>query len=156
MKLFFLFLLLLVSCKATVQGTRLRIEMNAPQQAVLLIVNDKGVISYGGGLNAIENKTTWQGTMTPEQHAEFTSLLSTWNLGNTKESVGEGVGKYTVRLQEGSKDDLVELPLTDTTATHVYALLMDVADKRFNETLDALPKPSVDAMLQNRGLGENK
>jgi|TARA_B100000809_G_C14702212_1_gene374596 hypothetical protein len=140
-------------CQPSIQGTRLRLEMTASQQAVLFVVHDDEV-SYGGGLNAVKNKTTWHGSMTLEQREEFSSLLTKWKLKRTNNSLGEGVGKYNIRLREGSSDETFELPLTDTNATKVYDLLMKVADSRFNETLDALAKPSVDAMLQNRGLGE--
>jgi hypothetical protein len=141
-------------CQQVVQGTHLRFEMNAPQQAVLFIVHDDEV-SYGGGLHAIDNTTSWQGSMTTEQRTEFDSLIVKWSQRNVNSSTGEGAGKYKIRLQEGTDDETFELPLTDTTATEVYDLLMRVADSRFKATLDALPKPSVDAMLQNRGLGED-
>lgn len=138
-----------------VQGTHLRLEMSAPQQAVLFIVHDEKV-SYGGGLSAVENKTTWHGTMSPAQQDEFNAFVGKWRIGQQNKSIGEGVGKYNIRLREGSTDKSFELQRSDITATKVYNLLMTVADVRFNETLDALRKPSVDAMLQNRGLGENK
>jgi hypothetical protein len=129
--------------------------MSAPQQNVLFLVHDREV-SYGGGLNAVENKTTWHGQMSDEQHGTFTSLISTWEKAGKFRVCAKGSAKYIVRLREGSDDRTFELPRTDHTATQVYTLLMKVADARFKTTLDALPKPSVDALLQNRGLGEEK
>ena len=146
---------LALGCQQTsLQGTHLRLEMSAPQQDVLFLVDDTKV-SYGGGLNAVENKTTWHGSMTAKQHSTFTDLVSKWGTIG-KSAISKGVGKYKIRLQEDSLDRTFELPLTDTTATKVYGLLMKVADARFKTTLDALPKPSVDAMLQNRGLGKEQ
>jgi hypothetical protein len=156
MKLFLLFFMICGGCQSVVQGTHLRLEMNAPQQAVLFLANSEGDVSYGGGLNAIEDKTTWHGRMTPEERGEFALLISKWNSKRKNNSFGDGVGKYRLRVREGSTEKKFELPLTDTTATKVYDLLMHVADARFNETLNALPKPSVEAMLQNRGLGETR
>ena len=66
-------------CQQTaVTGTHLRLEMTAPYQAVLFLVDDEGV-SYGGGLSAIENKTTWHGAMTGEQQSTFDVLISESN-----------------------------------------------------------------------------
>jgi len=155
MKLILFVFIFLASCQTSVQETRLRFEMRAPQQDVLFLVHELEV-SYGGGLNAVENKTTWHGSMTTEHGSTFTDLVSKWAIVGKSSSISKGVGKYIIRLREGAVDNTFELPLTDTTATKVYGLLMKVADARFNETLDALPKPSVDAMLQNRGLGENE
>lgn len=142
------------SCqRQPLQGTHLRLEMNAPQQAVLFVVcNDE--VSYGGGLNAIENKMTWRGSMNATQKALFDKYISM--LDTSSSFTQDGVGNYTICLKRDIEENKIVLPLTDTTATDVYDLLLTVADSRFNATLDALPKPSVDAMLQNRGLGEEQ
>ncbi len=150
----FVCFILAFGCQQAVQGTYVRFEMKAPQQAVLFIVHNDEV-SYGGGLNAIDNVTSWHGSMTTEQRGKFDLLIVKWSQRNASSATRKGVGKYKIRLQEGTDDETFELPLTDTTATKVYDLLMSVADARFKATLDALPQPSVDAMLQNRGLGED-
>ncbi|MDP6693678.1 MAG: hypothetical protein QF444_05055 [Phycisphaerales bacterium] len=131
--------------------------MNAPQQAVLFVVrNDE--VSYGGGLNAVENKTTWHGSMTPRQRELFDTLISNsnWWVYKADGYIGEGVGRFSIRIREGVKENKFVLPLTDPTATSVYELLLKIAKSRFDTTINALPKPSVDEMLQNRGLGENE
>ena len=152
----FLCVIFSLGCQQTiVQGTRLRLEMIAPQQAVLFLVHDDEV-SYGGGLNAVENKTTWHGSMTATQYIKFTALITKWRLEKTNKFEGKGIGKFKIRLRERLEDNSFQRLLTDTTASDMYDLLMTVADKRFDKILDALPKPSVDAMLQNRGLGEEQ
>ena len=144
--------------QTAVQGTHLQLEMIAPQQAVLFLVNGDGEVSYGGGLNAIEGKTTWHGAMNVEQQNTFDALISasSWLSRKSWEPIGKGVGKYKIRIRNGTIDNKLILPLANHDANTVYKLLQSVADKRFQATLDALPKPSVDAMLQNRGLGEDK
>lgn len=140
-----------------VTGTHLRLEMTAPHQAVLFLVDEDGV-SYGGGLSAIENKTTWHGVMTVDQQSTFNTLISksNWLTMKFREPASEVNGCYRLRIRRGTIDNKLVLPLEDTAATSVYDLLQQVADKRVQAALDALPKPSVDAMLQNRGLGEDK
>ncbi len=145
---------LMLGCQQqSVQGTHFRLEMNAQQQVVLFVVRNNEV-SYGGGLNAIENKTTWDGSMNSKQRALFDKYISTLDISHG--FIQEGVGKYSICIQRGFEENKIVLPLTDSNATNVYDLLLEVAEARFDETLDTLPKPSVDAMLQNRGLGKNK
>ena len=144
-------------CQQTaVTGTHLRLEMTAPHQAVLFLVDDEGV-SYGGGLSAIENKTTWHGAMTGEQQSTFDVLISesNWLTMESREPAGDGIGSYRIHIRSGTIDNKLVLPLEDIAATSVYDLLQQVADIRLQAALDALPKPSVDAMLQNRELGED-
>ncbi|MDP7009154.1 MAG: hypothetical protein QGI78_06240 [Phycisphaerales bacterium] len=152
--LLFLFLIFVCGCNAThIQGTELRLEMNAPQQAVLFVVrNDE--VSYGGGLHAVENTTTWHGSMNDSQKTLYDKYISM--LDTSHGFTQEGVGKYTICIKKDFEQKKLVLPLTDKTATKMYDLLMKVADARLNATLDALPKPSVDALLQNRGLGETQ
>lgn len=152
-----IFLVCTFGCQQpAVTGTHLRLEMTAPHQAVLFLVDDDGV-SYGGGLSAIENKTTWHGAMTGEQQSIFDALISesNWLTMKFREPASEGNAGYRIRIQSGTIDNKLVLPLEDIAATSVYDLLQQVADIRLKAALDALPKPSVDAMLQNRGLGED-
>jgi len=151
------FLVCAFGCQQTaVTGTHLRLKMTAPHQAVLFLVVDDDV-SYGGGLSAVENKTTWHGAMTGEQQSTFEALISesNWLTMKSVESEGEGIGSYNISIRNGTIHHKLVLPLEDTVATSIYDLLHTVADTRFQAALEALPKPSVDAMLQNRGLGED-
>ena len=85
---------LMLGCQQqSVQGTHFRLEMNAQQQVVLFVVRNNEV-SYGGGLNAIENKTTWDGSMNSKQRALFDKYISTLDISHG--FIQEGVGKYSI------------------------------------------------------------
>ena len=120
----------------------------------MLFVVHNDEVSYAGGLNAVKNKTTWHGSMNDSQKTLYDKYISM--LDTSRDFTQEGIGKYTICIKKDFEEKKLVLPLTDKAATKVYDLLMQVADVRFKATLDALPKPSVDAMLQNRGLGESK
>ena len=91
----------MVGCANTHNGSSLKLEMIAPQQAVLLTVLDNETLSYAGGLNAVNGVNTWQGEMNSSQRARYESLLvaTRWTKNIPAKSANLGSGKYKIRIQ---------------------------------------------------------
>ena len=145
----------LVGCANTYNGSSLKLEMIAPQQAVLLTVVDNETISYAGGLNAIHGVNTWQGKLNVRQRARYESLLiaTSWTTNIPAKSANLGSGKYKIRIQEAGVDVALTLPLTDVNATNLYDFLQEVATTRLERHLKTLPKPNADVII-NRNMKE--
>ncbi|HIA72395.1 MAG TPA: hypothetical protein EYO01_06845 [Phycisphaerales bacterium] len=139
----------LVGCANTFTGSSLKLEMIAPQQAVLLTVVDNETLSYAGGLNAIKGVNTWQGKMNGTQRARYESLLvaTRWTTNIPVKSTNLVSGKYKIRIQEEGVDVALTLPLTDVNATNLYDFLQEVATTRLERHLKTLPKPNADVII---------
>ena len=139
----------LVGCANTHNGSSLKLEMIAPQQAVLLTVLDNETLSYAGGLNAVNGVNTWQGEMNSSQRARYESLLvaTRWTKNIPAKSANLGSGKYKIRIQEEGANVVFTLPLTDVNATNLYDFLQEVATTRLESHLKTLPKPNADVII---------
>jgi len=137
-----------------VRGTHLQMTRSVPQQRVLLVVDGDGNISYGGGLDALEGKTSWQGEMTSQQRDQFDAAIasSDW-LTVEGNSVPHNVQGFRIRIQRGTIDNSFTLPLTDRSATVMYELLQSIAIARLEPTLNALPKPSMNTIIDRKVSG---
>jgi tripartite-type tricarboxylate transporter receptor subunit TctC len=133
-----------------VRGTHLKMKMFASQQAVLLVVDGDGRISYGGGFDAIQEKTSWQGKITSDQQLQFDELITSsgWlEPDSTRSQQSQG---YDIRIQQGTIDNSFLLPLSDKSATTMFELLQTIALVRLEPTLNALPKPSMDTIIDRK------
>lgn len=133
-----------------VRGTHLKIKMLTPQKAVLLLVDGDGRISYGGGFDAIQEKTSWQGKITSDQQLQFDELIASsgWlEPDSTRSQQSQG---YDIRIQQGTIDNSFLLPLSDKSATTMFELLQTIALARLEPTLNALPKPSMDTIIDRK------
>ncbi|MDP7005262.1 MAG: hypothetical protein QF718_03530 [Phycisphaerales bacterium] len=151
-RFYFLFLLFFFGCETTFVGNQLRLEMSAPQQAVLLIVDNNKTVSYGGGLNAVEGKTTWQGDLDGNQQQEFEQLINTsgWLLNPPKTDDNKGTGHYKIRIRRDEIDNKFTVPLTNNNATSIYSFLMNITRVQFEPYLEKLPKPNMDVLIERK------
>ena len=55
-----------------------------------------------------------------------------------------------IRIQEGTIDNSFLLPLSDKSATTMFKFLQTIALARLDPTLNALPKPSMDTIIDRK------
>jgi len=107
---------------------------------------------YGGGLNAVEGKTSWQGEMDASQQQEYVSLLRVagWLRAAPVSDKNIGTGQYNVQVRTKSIDEKFKLALDNKDATSLYDFLMRVAEARFEQHIRGLPKPTVDVIIDRK------
>lgn len=137
----------------TVHGTHLSMRMVAPQQAVLLIVNGVDRISYGGGHDALQDSTTWHGQITSHQRIQFDAIIASSDWLEVDTQYSNQTQGYEIRIRQGTIDNTFFLPFSDQTAIAMYDLLQSIALTRLEPTLDALPKPSMDTIIDRKVSG---
>jgi hypothetical protein len=123
--------------------------MNAPQQAVLFVIKNDTTVLYGGGIPAVQGKTTWQGTFNKEQQIQYETLLKEthWAMKQPVRSANFEMGYYKIRFRSQEVDQTFNLPLRDISATTIYNFLQDVALVRLEKHIQALPKPNADVII---------
>jgi hypothetical protein len=134
----------------SVSGTHLKMRMFASQQAVLLVVDGRGRISYGGGYDALQDKTTWQGKITIDQQLQFDEIIASSNWLESSVSRSNQNQGYEIRIKKGMIDNSFLLPLADKSATSMFDFLQSIALARLESTLNALPKPSMDTIIDRK------
>jgi len=152
----FLLFVSVCSCQ-TFSGTQLRMEMSAPQQAVLFIVDNENTVAYGGGISVVEGKTSWKGEMDAGQKEKYKSLLNAtnWLTRTPASDESTGTGHYSINIRTSETDLKFKLSLTNKKATEFYDFLMSVADVRLETHLRKLPKPNVDIIVDRTSKKSN-
>ncbi len=152
MKLFLGVIVFLVGCTKT-EKPMLKLEMYGNHQSVLYVVEQTGAIEFGGGIDAIAGKTTWDGMLTQEQLSELQTLLREEKFNSVKNRLKQ---RYEIAIE--LDDSYVEymVPLTDSTAVELYYFLEESTLSRIQKHLDALPKPSMDVISDRKLEGSRK
>tara|TARA_B100000959_G_C14410187_1_gene390057 strand:- start:15 stop:494 length:480 start_codon:yes stop_codon:yes gene_type:complete len=146
-----LMLIGVIGCsQQAVRGTNLKMRMFASQQAVLMVVDGKGRISYGGGYDALQDKTTWHGKITNDQQLQFDEIITSSDWLKSDVSRSNHTQGYEIRIKKGAVDNTFLLPLTDQSATSMFDFLQSIALARLESTLNALPKPSMDTIIDRK------
>ena len=145
----FLMMFLFLGCQQPFYGKQLRLEMSAPQQAVLFRVENDKTVSYGGGLDAVEGKTSWHGEMNAQQQVKYIELFAATHWVTNPPSIKkiEGTGHYNIRIRDDHVDNVFTLPLNDENATLIYDFLLKVARVRFEPHLKKLPRANMDVII---------
>ncbi|MDG1136852.1 MAG: hypothetical protein P8N28_01220 [Phycisphaerales bacterium] len=126
--------------------------MTAPQQAVLLIVQQNKTVLYGGGVDAVDGNTSWQGEMNAEQQKKYMALLqkTAWLTTVPESDTNRGTGHYAIELRTRKLNARFTLPLDNKNATSMYQLLEGVAQERLRKHLRALPRPDMDVIIDRK------
>ena len=145
---------LLQSCAATigtadtspVAGWRFQIAEKFPSQQryELFRITPTGEIQYGGGMSAMNDYTTWETALTPEQAKEFVALVSSLSwIQNVPKETGDDKTEpvFVVKYQEygGSERNFAIRGSTPET-DKVVAFLKGLTQRRFQSTLQKLPE----------------
>ena len=129
-----------------VAGWRFQIAMNFPSQQryELFRITPTGEIQYGGGMSAMNDYTTWETALTPEQASEFVALADSlsWIKQVPKETGDDKTEPvFVVKYQQhgGSERNFAirgNTPETDK----VIAFMKNLTQRRFQSTLQKLPE----------------
>ena len=145
---------LLQSCAATigtadtspVAGWRFQIAEKYPSQQryELFRITPTGEIQYGGGMSAMNDYTTWESALTPEQAKEFVALVSSLSwIQNVPKEKGDDKTEpvFVVKYQEygGSERNFAIRGSTPET-DKVIAFMKGLTQRRFQSTLQKLPE----------------
>ena len=145
---------LLQSCAATigtadtspVAGWRFQIAEKYPSQQryELFRITPTGEIQYGGGMSAMNDYTTWETALTPEQAKEFVALVSSLSwIQNVPKETGDDKTEpvFVVKYQEygGSERNFAIRGSTPET-DKVVAFMKGLTQRRFQSTLQKLPE----------------
>jgi len=142
-------LVFLAGCTNSYKKNYLKLEMIAPQQAVLLTVKNDATLFYAGGINAIKGKNTWQGEMNLKQQIRYESLLNAtrWKTDAPMSNTNIGSGQYRIKIQDAGVANTFTISLTDENATELYDFLQEVAISRLDKYLRSLPQPNADVII---------
>ncbi len=145
---------LLQSCAATIStadtspvaGWRFQIAVKYPSQQryELFRITPTGEIQYGGGMSAMNDYTTWESALTPEQAKEFVDLVSSLSwIQNVPKETGDDKTEpvFVVKYQEhgGSERNFAIRGSTPET-DKVVAFMKALTQRRFQSTLQKLPE----------------
>ncbi len=110
--------------------------------ATLYRVNGARRLGFGGGVDALNRRISWVGTLTDEQYAELQGLLERhgWFAGtvSTRGEPAERVTRVQLRWPGGSRRFKLEGDGADVQP--VRDLLDGVAKQRLSRDLDRLPE----------------
>lgn len=145
---------LLQSCAATIStadtspvaGWRFQIAVKYPSQQryELFRITPTGEIQYGGGMSAMNDYTTWETELTPEQAKEFVALVSSLSwIQNVPKETGDDKTEpvFVVKYQAhgGSERNFAIRGSTPET-DKVVAFMKGLTQRRFQSTLQKLPE----------------
>ena len=129
-----------------VAGWRFQIAVKFPSQQryELFRITPTGEIQYGGGMSAMNDYTTWETALTPEQAKEFVALVSSLSwIQNVPKETGDDKTEpvFVVKYQEygGSERNFAIRGSTPET-DKVVAFLKGLTQRRFQSTLQKLPE----------------
>ena len=146
MKFILGFIVLLVGCTKT-NRPLLQLEMYNDTQTALYVVQKNGTIQFGGGMDALAGKTTWNGSLTSLQLSNLQALLSTKEMQSANKKL---VKRYVIEVQQGDSVQKFVVPITDSSATELYYFLEESTLQRIQSHLDSLPKPSMDVITERK------
>ena len=124
-------------------GLSFELLYRGPEQAVAYYtLDERGVLAFGGGMDAYMHRTRWKGELTPEDVEELELLIrkNQWFEAEPT-SIGEPPPTYELKLRgpQGAHDYRVRgrSPAIDP----VLDLLDKIARRRFDKYLDRFPQP---------------
>ena len=145
---------LLQSCAATigtadtspVAGWRFQIAEKYPSQQryELFRITPTGEIQYGGGMSAMNDYTTWENALTPEQASEFVELMNSlsWIQTIPKETGDDKTEPVIVvkYQQDGGSERNFAIRGNTPESDKVIAFMKSLTQRRFQSTLQKLPE----------------
>jgi hypothetical protein len=141
-KIALLAVLILSGCTKS-QQPLLQLTMFGDNQSALYVVQQNGDIAFGGGMHAIQGKTSWKGALTPQQLEKLQVLLEATPLQATDKKL---TYSFQIKSQVGDVASKATVALSNVHATELYFFLEESTLSRVQSQLNALPKPSMDVI----------
>ena len=143
---------LLAGCSASDPGSATRglslevWDRGAENLAVLYRVQTDGTLSFGGGRDAINQRTSWTGPLTAEEIDQLWVLLADygWLSGDVKAaSTGEPRKRICrIRMSWPGGAKRYKIRGENPDVEPVETLLAEVSRRRLERDLETLPRPS--------------
>lgn len=129
-------------------GVSLQMFIKAPGNSFTLYqVETDGTLSFGGGTDAANGKTSWTGILTDDERRQLLGLIdrSGWWIGEPALSVGGDEPKRTIEIKLAGPRGRRSFKLVDAVpgadVLAVEELLAQAARRRNENFLNTLPKP---------------
>ncbi len=129
-----------------VAGWRFQIAVKFPSQQryELFRITPTGEIQYGGGMSAMNDYTTWENALTPEQASEFVELVNSlsWIQTIPKETGDDKTEPVIVvkYQQDGGSERNFAIRGNTPESDKVIAFMKSLTQRRFQSTLQKLPE----------------
>ena len=129
-----------------VAGWRFQIAVKFPSQQryELFRITPTGEIQYGGGMSAMNDYTTWENALTPEQASEFVELMNSlsWIQTIPKETGDDKTEPVIVvkYQQDGGSERNFAIRGNTPESDKVIAFMKSLTQRRFQSTLQKLPE----------------
>jgi hypothetical protein len=130
-------------------GLEFDLTNSSEQQYARYQVRTDGRVLFWGGQDAVFDRVTWEGMLNREQAEELTELVrgGDW-LTDPPRGDGEGDDVWTISVLEPDRRRDFTVHGHAIRVDEVWALLQSAASQRFQDVLDALPKPNLDTFHQ--------
>ena len=129
-----------------VAGWRFQIAVKFPSQQryELFRITPTGEIQYGGGMSAMNDYTTWENALTPEQAKEFVELVSSLSwIQNVPKETGDDKTEPVIVVkyqQHGGSERNFAIRGNTPESDKVIAYMKSLTQQRFHSTLQKLPE----------------
>lgn len=133
-----------------IAGLDVRLEMIDGDRAARFSVDRDGVLAFGGGRDAREERMTWQGTLDAGQCADLVALIERSSWQAVDSAAPRRHARFIVKVRDESGTRRFETGLDQPDARALYELLTVAVSVRFDGESQALPKPSMDTVLERQ------
>ncbi len=147
------FTLFLVGCTPT-QKPLLKLEMYGDNLSAFFVVEEDGVIVYGGGANALRGQSTWHGELDQSQLKKLRSLLYSETLQPAKT---KSESCFVLSTTVDGKYSKVTVDITDESVRELFYYLEEATiTHRISSILENLPKPNMDVISERQFKGSKQ
>ncbi len=144
-------ILILGGCNKTTRPI-LQLERFGENQTALYVVEGDGTIEFGGGIDALSGKTTWEGQLTDAQLSKLQELIATENL---QTEIVIDSKRFEIVICNTEDVHRYVVPISNPSASELYFFLEESTMQRIQAQLDALPKPTMDVISDRKVKGSN-
>ena len=129
-----------------VAGWRFQITVKFPSQQryELFRITPTGEIQYGGGMSAMNDYTTWETALTPEQAKEFIDLMNSLSwIQNVPKETGDDKTEPVIVVkyqQRGGTERYFAIRGNTPESDKVIAIMKGFTQQRFQAILKKLPE----------------
>ncbi len=131
-----------IATESPTGGVSLRMTVvSEPNRTALYRIEVDGSLSFGGGLDAVQRKTSWTGQMTEAEIDELLALLERdgWFRGEPADGDGPNGRVYEVAVCGPEGRQRYTLRGESTAAGELDDLLGRIARRRFDSFLERFP-----------------
>jgi len=128
-------------------GLELDLSNPEEQQYARYRVQTDGTVLFWGGRDAIFDTVTWKGTLSSESTAELERLVrgGAW-LSSPPRGDGVGGDVWTISVLEPERRRDFTVHGHVGSVDEAWSILQSASSARFKDTLDALPRPSIETL----------